>query len=39
LMLPVGRHTIELRNGSRASFVAQVDVSPERPQHISHRFQ
>jgi eukaryotic-like serine/threonine-protein kinase len=39
LMLPVGRHTIELRNGARPTFVAQVDVLADRPQQISHRFQ
>lgn len=39
LTLPAGRHTIELRNGNRQPFVAQVDVAPDRPQQISHRFQ
>jgi len=39
LLLPAGRHTIELRNGERVPYVAQVDVSPDRPQRISHRFQ
>jgi serine/threonine-protein kinase len=39
LLLPAGRHTIELRNGQRQPFIAQVDVSPDRPQRISHRFQ
>jgi eukaryotic-like serine/threonine-protein kinase len=39
LMLPVGRHTIELRNGAQPTFVAQIDVIAERPQRISHRFQ
>lgn len=39
LMLPVGRHTIELRNGGRQPYVAQVEISPDRPQRISHRFQ
>lgn len=39
LLLPAGRHTIELRNGQRQPYVAQVDVSPDRPQRISHRFQ
>jgi hypothetical protein len=39
LMLPAGRYTIEVRNGSRAPFVAQVDVAPGRPQQLHHRFQ
>jgi serine/threonine-protein kinase len=39
LMLPVGRHTIEVRNGNRPPLVAQVNVAPGRPQQISHRFQ
>jgi hypothetical protein len=39
LLLPAGRHTIELRNGQRQPYIAQVDVSPDRPQRISHRFQ
>ena len=39
LMLPAGRYTIEIRNGEQAPYVAQVDVSPERPQQIRHRFQ
>ena len=39
LMLPAGRYTIEIRNGEQPPFVAQVDVTPERPQQIRHRFQ
>ncbi len=39
LKLPAGRHTIELRNGQRQPYVAQVDVAPERPLRISHLFQ
>jgi serine/threonine-protein kinase len=39
LMLPAGRHTIELRNGQRQPYIAQVEISPDRPQRISHRFQ
>jgi serine/threonine-protein kinase len=39
LMLPAGRYTIEIRNGQQAPFVAQIDVTPERPQQIRHRFQ
>lgn len=39
LMLPAGRHTIELRNGGRQPYIAQVEISPDRPQRISHRFQ
>ena len=39
LTLPAGRHTIELRNGQRQPYVAQVDVAPERPLRISHLFQ
>jgi serine/threonine-protein kinase len=39
LTLPAGRHTIEIRNGDQAPYVAQVDVTPERPQQIRHRFQ
>jgi hypothetical protein len=39
LMLPAGRHTIELRNGQRQPYVAQVDVAPGRPLRISHMFQ
>jgi len=38
ITLPAGRRTIEIRNGNRPSFVAQVDVTPERPQQIRHRF-
>ena len=38
LSLPAGRHTIELRNGQRQPYVAQVDVAPERPLRISHLF-
>lgn len=38
LTLPAGRHTIELRNGQRQPYVAQVDVAPERPLRISHLF-
>ncbi len=38
ITLPAGRHTIEIRNGSRAPYVADVDVTPERPQQIRHRF-
>lgn len=39
LTLPAGRHTIEIRNGQQTPYVAQVDVTPERPQQIRHRFQ
>ena len=39
LTLPAGRHTIEVRNGDRQPYVAQVDVAPDRPQRIAHRFQ
>jgi serine/threonine-protein kinase len=39
LLLPAGRHTIELRNGQRQPYIAEVDVSPDHPQRISHRFQ
>jgi len=39
LTLPAGRHTIELRNGKRQPYIAQVDVAPERPLRISHLFQ
>jgi len=39
LTLPAGRHTIEIRNGQQPPYVAQVDVTPERPQQIRHRFQ
>jgi hypothetical protein len=39
LTLPAGRHTIEIRNGERTPYIAQVDVTPERPQQIRHRFQ
>jgi serine/threonine-protein kinase len=39
LSLPVGRHTIEVRNGEAAAYVAQVDVSVEQTKHIRHRFQ
>ncbi len=38
LSLPAGRYTIELRNGQRQPYVAQVDIAPERPQRISHSF-
>ena len=39
LLLPAGHYTIEIRNGERAPYVTQVDVSPDRPQQIRHRFQ
>ncbi|HTN49898.1 MAG TPA: hypothetical protein VMK32_10740 [Burkholderiaceae bacterium] len=39
LMLPAGRYTIEIRNGEQTPYVTQVDVTPERPQQIRHRFQ
>ena len=39
LQLPAGRHTIELRNGQRQPYVAQIDVAPGRPLRISHLFQ
>ena len=39
LTLPAGRHTIEVRNGDRQPYVAQVDVAPGRPQHLNYRFQ
>jgi len=39
LSLPAGRHTIEIRNGDHPPYVAQMDVTPERPQQIRHRFQ
>ncbi len=39
LQLPTGRHTIELRNGQRQPYVAQIDVEPGRPLRISHLFQ
>jgi len=39
LTLPAGRHTIEIRNGEQAPYLAQVDITPERPQQIRHRFQ
>ncbi|MGZ8993530.1 MAG: serine/threonine protein kinase [Burkholderiaceae bacterium] len=39
LQLPAGRHTIELRNGQRQPYVAQIDVTPGRPLRISHLFQ
>ena len=31
LQLPAGRHTIELRNGQRQPYVAEIDVAPGRP--------
>lgn len=39
LTLPAGRHTIELRNGQRPPYVAQVDIVPGRPSRISYQFQ
>lgn len=39
LVLPAGRHTIELRNGQRPPHVTQVDIAPGRPLRISHLFQ
>lgn len=39
LTLPAGRHTIEVRNGDRQPHVTQVDVAPDRPQRVAHRFQ
>ena len=39
LTLPAGRYTIEIRNGERTPYIAQLDVTPERPQQIRHRFQ
>jgi serine/threonine-protein kinase len=37
--LPAGRHTVEVRHGDRPPHVAQVEVGPDRPQRIAHRFQ
>jgi hypothetical protein len=39
LTLPAGRHSIEIRNGSRTPYIAEVDITPERPAQIRHRFQ
>jgi hypothetical protein len=39
LTLPAGPHSIEVRNGDRPPYVAQVEIAPDRPQRISHRFQ
>jgi len=39
LTLPVGRHTIEVRNGRDAPYIAQVDISPDQPRKLRHRFQ
>jgi serine/threonine protein kinase len=39
LTLPAGHHTIELRNGDRQPYIAQVDVAPDRAQQITYRFQ
>ena len=39
LTLPAGRHTIEVRNGERRPYAAQVDVAPGRPQQFTYRFQ
>jgi hypothetical protein len=39
LSLPVGRHTIEVRNGEAESYVAQIDVTVDRAKHIRHSFQ
>lgn len=39
LTLPIGRHTIEVRNGRESPYIAQIDVSADRPQQIRHRFQ
>ena len=39
LLLPAGSHTIEIRNGGRAPYVTQIEVNPDRPQQIRHRFQ
>jgi eukaryotic-like serine/threonine-protein kinase len=39
LMLPAGRHVIEIRNGERQPFVTQIDVTPGQPQQLSYRFQ
>lgn len=38
ITLPAGSHTIEIRNGNRPAFVTQVNVTPDRPQQIRHRF-
>jgi serine/threonine-protein kinase len=38
LKLDAGRHTIEIRHGTRPSVVAQVDVDPAKPAQIRHRF-
>jgi serine/threonine-protein kinase len=38
LKLDAGRHTIEIRHGSRPAVVAQVDVDPAKPAQIRHRF-
>jgi serine/threonine-protein kinase len=39
LQLPIGKHTIELRNGQRQPFVTEIDVEPGRSLRISHLFQ
>ncbi|MGE5712482.1 MAG: PEGA domain-containing protein, partial [Betaproteobacteria bacterium] len=39
LTLPAGRYLIEIRNGEQTPYVAQVDVTPDQPQQIRHRFQ
>jgi hypothetical protein len=39
LTLPAGRYLIEIRNGEQAPYVAQVDVKPDQPQQVRHRFQ
>ena len=39
LTLPAGRYLVEIRNGEQAPYVAQVDVTPDQPQQIRHRFQ
>jgi eukaryotic-like serine/threonine-protein kinase len=39
LTLPAGRYLIEIRNGEQTPYVAQVDVTPDQPQRIRHRFQ
>jgi serine/threonine-protein kinase len=39
LTLPAGRHVIEIRNGNRQPYQTQIDVTPGRPQQLSHRFE
>jgi serine/threonine-protein kinase len=38
LTLPVGRHTIEVRNGDFEPYVTTIQVTEDKPVRLRHRF-